>query len=104
MNLVGPLFDRLPRSQPMNLYLILAIALGAVSGVVDAPAGRSAFAPVVTAASVHSERQAAAGDHVILSREDGEGSPGPRSSASVGKTCHAPLAGAATPRAPAVNC
>ncbi|HEV2722396.1 MAG TPA: hypothetical protein VG323_20415 [Thermoanaerobaculia bacterium] len=83
----------------MNLYLLFAFALGAITGAADAPAARPAFA-VVAKSGVRAERQAVRaaklrGGQALL--------PVPR--ATAGKSAcpprsEAPLTGAGTPRAP----
>ena len=82
----------------MNLYLLFAIALGAITGTTEAPVARPAFA-VVAKSGVRAERQAVHGDRVGQALM-----PVPRT--RTGKSAcptqlDEPLTGAATPRAPA---
>jgi len=85
----------------MNLYLILAIAFG-ISGVTNTPVSRNGSS-VVTVKRAEARVAIRTNSHVILSREDGEGPQNATSLDFVPVGC-TPLAGAATPRAPAVTC
>lgn len=81
----------------MNIYLLFAIALGAITGATEAPVARPAFA-VVAKSGVRAERQAvqADGRHIFLPSAPGQASVPVLHGASV----DAPLTGAGTPRAP----
>jgi hypothetical protein len=83
----------------MNLYVVLAIAFGAISGVTQPPAARSGRSAVVAADVRVVERQPdAAETHEAKTSEPGvEQKPAARAAKTT------PLAGAATPRAPAAN-
>lgn len=84
----------------MNLYLLFAIALGAISGTTEAPAARPSFAAVVAKSCVRAERQVvrAATASMLRSASAPRAAFGPwRMPARV----EAPLTGAGTPRAPA---
>lgn len=81
----------------MNLYLLLAIALGAITGTTEAPVARPAFA-VVAKSGMRAERQVA---RAVATLPRSTSSPRPafapwRTVARV----DAPLTGAGTPRAP----
>jgi hypothetical protein len=86
----------------MNLYLILAIAFGALTPA-EAPVARRSSSAVVAAR--RAGRVAISRVHrVVLRREDGEGSSRFGGFFASLRTTLAPLTGAATPRAPAVTC
>jgi hypothetical protein len=85
----------------MNLYLLLAIALGAIAGTTEAPVVRPALSAVVAKSGVRAERQmrSVEGRHSCLPLVAGQ--------ARVPVLHHeirveAPLTGATTPRAPTV--
>ncbi|MBV9497398.1 MAG: hypothetical protein JOZ54_24385 [Acidobacteria bacterium] len=81
----------------MNLYVVLAIALGAISGVSQPPAARNGRSAVVAAdvRAVESEVDDS-GAHEARVRE-----PRAQRTAIVSRAQETtPLAGAATPRAP----
>lgn len=83
----------------MSLYLLLAIALGALTGVADVPAARPAFA-VAHASERRVKRQVVIG-RVRASR------PARRLVTFLNRVdalLTVPLAGAASPRAPSRNC
>ncbi|HEV7919775.1 MAG TPA: hypothetical protein VGR02_03180 [Thermoanaerobaculia bacterium] len=83
----------------MNLYVVLAIALGAISGVTQPPAARSGRSAVVAADVRAIERQPDATEtHAAKTSE-------PRVARTPAKRTvkTTPLAGAATPRAPATT-
>ena len=88
----------------MNLYLLLAIALGAISGTTDVPVSRTRVANVATECgrSMRSE-QSIASPRSTLHHARSE-STAPRVIDGAPARIEAPLAGAATPRAPANNC
>lgn len=84
----------------MNLYLVFALALGAISGVVEAPVSRPVLSTLAAQRGSHAHRQAL---RTPLNA--------PRL-ARVATTCPAPeplrrfgapLTGAASPRAPAIG-
>jgi len=86
----------------MNLYLLIAFALGAITGIGEVPAARPSFAAVVAKSSVSATRRAAAScgtgfQPVSAAR------PRHRLEACATRT-YAPLTGAASPRAPSQNC
>jgi hypothetical protein len=83
----------------MNLYVVLAIALGAISGVAQPPAAQSGRSAVVAADVRAIERQPdAAETHEATATE-----PGVAQKPAARATKTTPLAGAATPRAPATT-
>jgi hypothetical protein len=84
----------------MNLYLVLAIALGAVSGVSDVRIAQSTTARVVAVNEVSVQREAP-----LAARRSPAGSPtnGQRPTANGQRIVESPLTGAATPRAPALT-
>ncbi|HEY6140438.1 MAG TPA: hypothetical protein VI670_22000 [Thermoanaerobaculia bacterium] len=80
----------------MNLYLLFAIALGAITGTTEAPVPRPAFA--VVAKSVRAEVE---DRHSCLSPAQGQASVPVLHGASWRPArIDAPLTGAGTPRAP----
>ncbi len=83
----------------MNLYLLFAIALGAITGTTEVPVARPAFAAVVAKSGVRAERQIVRAATASMLRS----ASAPR--AAFGSWCaparvEAPLTGASTPRAP----
>ena len=82
----------------MNLYLLFAIALGAITGTAEAPAARPAFAAVVAKSGVRAQRQIVRADGVSLRRIHAPRAP--FASWRVPARVDAPLTGAGTPRAP----
>ncbi len=82
----------------MNLYLLFALALGAITGAADAPAARPAFAAVVAKSGVRAERQIVRVEdrHFCLSPARGQA----RVPLLHESRVEAPLTGAGTPRAP----
>ena len=81
----------------MNIYLLFAIALGAITGTTEAPVARPAFA-VVAKSGVRAERQAARVSATILRY-----TASPRAASTPWRAVarvDAPLTGAGTPRAP----
>ncbi|HSY52524.1 MAG TPA: hypothetical protein VLC46_27230 [Thermoanaerobaculia bacterium] len=87
----------------MNLYLLLAIALGAISGTTEAPVARPGLARVAAECGVMTSEQSIASPRSTLHHARSE-STAPRVNDSAPARIEAPLAGAATPRAPATNC
>jgi len=83
----------------MNLYLLLAIALGAISGTTEAPLARPAFA-VVAKSGVRMEVEDRHSESRFANRDSRFGAPILRR-ASVPARLAPPLTGAASPRAPA---
>jgi hypothetical protein len=83
----------------MNLYVVLAIALGAISGVTQPPAARSGRSAVVAADVRVIEGQADAAETHEAKTSEPRVVPVPAQRTV--KTI--PLAGAATPRAPATT-
>jgi len=86
----------------MNLYLLIAIALGAITGVREMPVSRPSFTAVVAKSSVHAERRAARACAAALVRRRGA-SPAVPFAALIAWRADAPLTGAASPRAPSRN-
>jgi hypothetical protein len=88
----------------MSLYLLLAIALGALTGVADAPAPRPAFAGVVALPSeARSKRRQAIGARVPLLGRMRPAQAGRRLYSLLVRRSDAPLTGAASPRGPSHN-
>jgi hypothetical protein len=87
----------------MNLYLLFAIALGAISGTTEAPVARPRFANVAAECGVMTCEQSIASPRSTLHHARSE-STAPRVVESAPARIDAPLSGAATPRAPATNC
>jgi hypothetical protein len=87
----------------MNLYLLLAIALGAISGTTEAPVARTSFASVAAECGVVTSEQAITSPRSSQHHARSE-STAPRVIDEAPARIEAPLAGAATPRAPATNC
>jgi hypothetical protein len=86
----------------MNLYLLFAIALGAISGFSEPLAAPRAFARVVDVRGARAGGQQIAAARAAWSRgTGGEGVRRPRTLST--PRADAPLTGAATPRAPALN-
>ncbi|HEX3579470.1 MAG TPA: hypothetical protein VHY33_12975 [Thermoanaerobaculia bacterium] len=87
----------------MNLYLLFAIALGAITGTTEAPVARTRVAYVTA------ERGVITGEQSIASPRSSQHharfeTTTPRVIDEAPARIEAPLAGAATPRAPATNC
>jgi len=87
----------------MNLYLLLAIALGAITGTTDVTVARPSLASVAAECGVRSSERASASPRSTLHHARSE-STAPRVIDGAPARIDAPLAGAATPRAPATNC
>jgi hypothetical protein len=87
----------------MNLYLLLAIAFGAISGSADVPAARPGLARVAAECGVMSSEQSTVSQRSTLHHARSE-STVPSVVDGAPARIEAPLAGAATPRAPATNC
>jgi len=84
----------------MNLYLLIAFALGAITGISEVPVARPAFAAVVTKSSVRTERRASRATVAIVRRRSD--APLARTASRIAFRADAPLSGAASPRAPAL--
>jgi hypothetical protein len=84
----------------MNLYLVLAIALGAVSGMADVRIAQSATAHVVAANHIGVQREVP-----LAARRSPAGAPsnGQRPTVNGQRLTEPPLTGAASPRAPALT-
>ena len=95
-------FDTLAPAR-MNLYLLLAIAIGAISGTTEVPVARTSFAAVAAECGVRSSAQSIASPRSTLHHARFETTT-PRVIDEAPARIEAPLAGAATPRAPAPNC
>ena len=87
----------------MNLYLLIAIALGAISGTTDVTVARPGLARVAAECGVMPSEQSVASPRSTLHHARSE-STAPRVIDGAPARIEAPLAGAATPRAPATNC
>jgi hypothetical protein len=95
-------FDTLG-ARRMNLYVVFAIALGAISGVVEAPVCRPVLSTLAAPRDNRVHRQPV--------RASLPGARVPQTLMSAGmdrnvcatQRCDAPLTGAATPRAPALG-
>jgi hypothetical protein len=87
----------------MNLYLLLAIALGAISGTTELPSARTSFAAVAAECGAISSQQAITSPRSALHHARSE-STAPRVIDEAPARIEAPLTGAATPRAPATDC
>jgi hypothetical protein len=88
----------------MSLYLLLAIALGAITGVADAPAARPAFAGVVARSSETRARRQTIRASVPLTGRVRQARPGQRRLTFLIRRSDAPLTGGASPRAPSRYC
>jgi hypothetical protein len=95
-------FDTLALAR-MNLYLLLAIALGAISGTTEVPVSRTRVASVAAECGVMRSEQAIASPRTSQHHARSE-STAPRVIDNAPARIEAPLTGAATPRAPATNC
>ena len=87
----------------MNLYLLFAIALGAISGTAEPAAARPRVANIAAECGVMRSEQSIASPRGTLHHARSE-STAPSVVDSAPARIDAPLAGAATPRAPATNC
>ncbi|MEA2164368.1 MAG: hypothetical protein QOK37_2495 [Thermoanaerobaculia bacterium] len=87
----------------MNLYLLFAIALGAISGTAEPTAARPRVANIAAECGVLRSEQAIASPRNTLHHARSE-STVPSVVDRAPARIDAPLAGAATPRAPATNC
>jgi hypothetical protein len=82
----------------MSLYLLIAIALGAITGVAEAPVAR----PVLSIASRRETRRAEQRVmRVGTAFAPRRTAAAPKFASLLFARCEAPLTGAATPRAPA---
>ncbi len=86
----------------MSLYLLLAIALGALTGVTEVPVARPALA-VARATETRARRQAIAA-RVPLAGRVRAPRAAQRLVTFLVRVLDAPLTGAASPRAPSHNC
>jgi hypothetical protein len=87
----------------MNLYLLLAIALGAITGTTEAPVARPRLANVAAECGVITSEQSTSSPRSSQHHARSE-STAPRVIDEAPARIEAPLAGAATPRAPATSC
>jgi hypothetical protein len=87
----------------MNLYLLLAIALGAISGTTEVPVARTSFAAVAAECGALRSEQSIASPRSSQHHARFETTT-PRVIDQAPSRIEAPLAGASTPRAPATNC
>ena len=88
----------------MSLYLLLAIALGALTGVTEAPVTRPAFAGVVARSGETRARRKTMRASVPLSGRVRQTRPAQRRFPFLPRRSDAPLTGAASPRAPSPHC
>lgn len=95
-------FDTLALAR-MNLYLLLAIALGAISGTTEVPVSRTRVASVAAECGVITNEQAISSPRNSQHHARFETTT-PRVIDNAPARIEAPLAGAATPRAPATHC
>jgi hypothetical protein len=87
----------------MSLYLLLAIAFGALTGAAEVPAARPAFAGVVArAGETRAKRRQILSDRVSLTPVRAL-RPARRLAAFLIRSVDAPLTGAASPRAPSYS-
>ena len=87
----------------MNLYLLFAIAFGAISGTAEVTVARPGFASVAAECGVMTCEQSIASPRSTLHHARSE-STAPRVVERAPARIEAPLSGSATPRAPAINC
>jgi len=87
----------------MNLYLLLAIAIGAISGTAEVPVARTRVTNVAAECGIITSEQSIASPRSTLHHARSE-STAPRVIDEAPARIDAPLTGAATPRAPATNC
>jgi hypothetical protein len=87
----------------MNLYLLFAIALGAITGTAEAPAARTRITSVAAECGVISSERAISSPRSSQHHARFETTT-PRVIDEAPARIEAPLAGASTPRAPATNC
>ena len=90
----------------MNLYVLVAIALGALTGVTDVAVARPA-AVMSRRAGAGTRRRTVAAAEIRYENDAKRGARRWRPSFAVPRAIFravAPLIGAATPRAPATNC
>ena len=87
----------------MNLYLLLAIAIGAISGTTEVPVARTRVTNVAAECGITRSEQAIASPRSTLHHARFETTT-PRVIDEAPARIEAPLAGAATPRAPATSC
>jgi hypothetical protein len=87
----------------MNLYLLIAIAIGAISGTTEAPVARTGFANVAAECGAMRSEQSISSPRSTLHHARSE-STAPKVIDGAPARIEAPLAGAATPRAPATSC
>jgi hypothetical protein len=87
----------------MNLYLLIAFALGAITGIREVPVARPSFAAVVAKSSVRAERRVARTSCAAGFQPASLSATKRRLEAGATRIA-APLTGAASPRAPAWSC
>ena len=86
----------------MNLYVVLAIALGAITGVSKAPLAQPQLAAVSASSEARGEQRAA---ETIVSAQPRAREPRLHQAAACRRALAlVPLTGAAAPRAPAATC
>jgi len=86
----------------MNLYVVLAIALGAITGVRQAPVARPRLAAVSAASESRGEQRT---PEVVVAARRSAREPRAHQPASRRRALAlVPLTGAAAPRAPAATC
>jgi hypothetical protein len=86
----------------MNVYLLIAIALSAMSAVTEAPAARTSFAQVASECGIRADERAIRRATSTL-RGTSNARVTKRFAIAAILRVVAPLAGAITPRAPAFN-
>lgn len=87
----------------MNLYVLFAIALGAISGITEPVAAPRSLASVVKECGVRADEQPIA-DAGSGARQHHAAADRPTFRPLSQARIEAPLTGAAAPRAPATNC
>jgi hypothetical protein len=99
----GPVFDRLAAVYRMNLYVLLAIALGAITGVTDSRVTRPSLAGVVDECGIRADVQVADVSRGHVPHRHSESLVRAFAPMSM-RRVDVPMAGATTPRAPSDNC
>jgi len=87
----------------MNFYFLIAIALGAISGLTEPPATPRALAGVVNECGIRSARRIVRATGAVLTHARIRVAAIPAAPVSASRV-EAPLTGASTPRAPASRC
>ncbi len=87
----------------MTVWILLTLALGAITGTAETPLLRPHCASSVTRSSMAAERRASR-TVVLKSHRTRSGCEATQSAARSGIRTEIPLTGASAPRAPAPNC